>query len=441
MKALNILAIRAIGFILLAIFCTNCGKDEISPDKETFISNDMVLFWNAKMAEILGVPMRQPDRTRYFAMVQIAVHDALNNIRPKYETYALSEQSDSANADAAVASAVYWTIRGLDLQGAFPLNTWYDSCLALIPDGINKDLGETLGQHVADAILARRANDGFSQVIPASPNPPDGTAPGAYRQTNLIGLRMVPNWGTVVQPFVVSGNSQFRPSGPNGLSSAAYAADYNEIKEKGGRNGSTRTAGEEKLARFWAEARPSVIWNELAVKSISGKDLDAWDTARLLALMHTAMADGLNTSLESKYHFYSWRPETAIHEGENDGNAATVADTSWIPFLVESQTPVPMTTFVSPPVPEYPAAYSMYGGAVTEILASVLGTDVISIDLTSQSLAGTVIHYTSLQQVARDNSLAKIYAGWYFRKASLDGEEMGRKIAGYVVKHGFREQR
>ena len=47
-------------------------------------------------------------------MIQIAVHDALNSIKPKFERYALlNEREKDANPDAAVASAAYWAIKGL----------------------------------------------------------------------------------------------------------------------------------------------------------------------------------------------------------------------------------------------------------------------------------------------------------------------------------------
>ena len=49
-----------------------------------FAENDMVMYWNEKTNIVLGAAMPQPYRTRYFAIIQIAVHDALNNIKPKY---------------------------------------------------------------------------------------------------------------------------------------------------------------------------------------------------------------------------------------------------------------------------------------------------------------------------------------------------------------------
>lgn len=404
------------------------------------VDKAMVLYWNEKAATVLGAPMRQPDRSRYYAIIEIAVHDALNNIKPRFERFVLNKPNKSASSSAAVASAAYWAIKGLNLQGAFPVDNWYDSSLALIPDGNAKEAGKLLGQSAAEAIVANRANDGFTNIIPASPNPPDGTAPGAYRHTNLLDMRFIPNWGTVVKPFVVKTNSQFRPAGPYAVTSAEYAKDYKEIKAKGGRDISTRTSGEELLARFWSENRPSIIWNELARKIMEGKKMDAWETARVFALINTAMADGLNTAMDSKYHFYSWRPETAIHEGANDGNPSTTPDPAWTPFLIEVNNPAnPAGHFVSPPVPEYPSAYAMYGGATTAILQSIFRSDGISVELSSANLPGPTIHYTSLSKAARDNSLSKVYAGWYFRKGALDGEEMGREIANYLLKHSFRK--
>src|SRR5215218_5552374 len=158
------------------------GKKPLDPG---FAENDMVMYWNDKTATVLGAPMPQPHRTRYFAMIQIAVHDALNNIKPKYQRYALlNERTQFASPDAAVASAAYWAIKGMNRQGSFPVDTWYNESLATVPDGESKELGKILGKHAAEAIIANRANDGFTQVIQTSATtPPDGDEPGEYRST------------------------------------------------------------------------------------------------------------------------------------------------------------------------------------------------------------------------------------------------------------------
>ena len=57
--------------------------------------------------------------------------------------------------------------------------------------------------------------------------------------------------------------------------------------------------------------------------------LDAWDSARLLALMNMAMADGYIAGFKIRYVYDLWRPVTAIRDGDADGNDATAGDPAW----------------------------------------------------------------------------------------------------------------
>ncbi|MEO7446354.1 MAG: vanadium-dependent haloperoxidase [Ferruginibacter sp.] len=424
------------------------GKQPLDPG---FAKNDMVMYWNDKVATVLSGPINQPTRTRYFAMIQIAVHDALNNIKPKYQRYALTnEREQFASPDAAVASAAYWGIIGLNRQVGFPVDTWYNESLATIPDGESKELGKTLGKHAAEAIIANRANDGFSQTILVSFTPPNGTNPGEYRSTltavnyvpttSLFPFRLLHNWGTVTRPYVIEGNAQFRPAGPYAVNSNEYTSDFNEVKIKGGRVGGIRSAEEEKIAKFYSENRPSILWNNFVRKAIDNKKLDAWKTARLFALIHVCMAESINSVFNAGYYYYSWRPETAIRLAANDGNVNTEADPAWLPFL--SETP----TSATPLVPGYPNGFAAYAGTSAEILRLFFNSDETSIYITTTSTNPAVpdpkpsFHYSSFSQAARDNSLSMIYSGWDFRKSALDGEAMGRQIADYVYTHHFLEE-
>ena len=450
--------------LILVVLLFSCQKENVpdtektsepssessrKPDNPGFADNDMVMFWNEKTTTALSAPMNQPRRARLFAITQIAVHDALNAIKPKFQRYALENTREQfANPDAAVASAAYWVIKGLNLQGSFPVDTWYNESLATIPEGESKELGKALGKKSADAIIANRANDGLSQVLTTSIIPAEGDDPGEYRITlfwsnpvlNLSHVKHIPNWGTVLKPFVVTTNNQFRPAGPNPVNSSAYTQDYNEVKSKGARVGHTRTAEETEIANFWSDNRPSLIWNTLTRNIISSRKMDAWKTARLFALIHTGMADGINSTMEAKYHFYYWRPETAIRLGDNDANPNTDGDATWLPSITEVQNANPNLVIYTPPVPEYPSGFAMYGGVVAEVLRLFFETDEISFDLTSNVLPGPTRHYNSFSQAARENSVSKIYGGFYFRKAIVDGEAHGKNIGNYVFTHAFRAE-
>lgn len=466
MKQIKPFLLIPILFLLITVFNFSCQKDLVKdnilseestvasgkkPDDPGFADNDMVMYWNDKASIVLGAAMPQPSRTRYFAIIQIAVHDALNNIKPKYQRYALlNERTQFASPDAAVASAAYWAIKGLNREGSFPVDTWYNESLATIPDGESKELGKILGKHAAEAIIANRANDGFTQTILTSLTPPNGTHPGEYRSTvtavnwvptqTQFGFRVFYNWGTVTKPYVIESNQQFRPAGPITINSNEYTTDFNEVKTKGARVGGIRSAEEEKIAKFWSENRPSILWNLFVREAIENKKLDAWKTARLFALMHVCMAESINSQFNAGYHFYFWRPETAIRLAGTDGNSDTQADAGWLPFLSESP------TSASGPVPGYPNGFAAYGGTTAEILRLFFGSDETSIDISTTNIHPAVtlpkpsFQYSNFSQAARDNSLSLVYAGWDFRKSALDGEEMGRQIANYVFTHAFREE-
>src|SRR4029453_7340830 len=97
---------------------------------------------------------------------------------------------------------------------------------------------------------------------------------------------------------------------PPALASEAYARDYHEVKRLGGRESSARTAEQTEIARFWFEGIPA--WSRIARVVAQDCGLNAWDSARLLALMHLAMADGYIAGFKVRYVYDFWRPVTAI---------------------------------------------------------------------------------------------------------------------------------
>jgi len=214
-------------------------------------------------------------------------------------------------------------------------------------------------------------------------------------------------------PFVTQSNSQFRPEAPYPLNSTFYIDDYNEVKSRGSRVGYTRTADEDEMGRFWAADRPSIMWNRFARNLISSKKIDAWKTARLFALVHTAMADG---------------------------NDQTAGDESWLPGVIDIPNPAdPDMNVYTPPIPEYPSGPAAFGGAAAAVFALFFGNDYISVDQTNLTLPGITRHYFSIAQASRENALARIFAGHYFRNACIKGEKQGQDIGQYVFNHSFRE--
>lgn len=51
--------------------------------------NSIVLKWNEAVSKVVDNKMPPPPEARIYAMVMLAMHDALNQVIPYYETYAL----------------------------------------------------------------------------------------------------------------------------------------------------------------------------------------------------------------------------------------------------------------------------------------------------------------------------------------------------------------
>ena len=445
------LTVAVVGLALISLLPACKKEDSKLPVSQKvppgFERNEMVLYWNEKTSTLLSSPallVSPPGQARFFAMVQIAVHDALNTISSTFERYALQvERVPSANPDAAVASAVYHTIKALNIQGNFPLDEWYQQALSQMPDNTPKTRGIELGKESAQAIINKRQNDNYATASLQGPGP-DGVNPGEYRSTlpfsnpNILNKpKPLSKWSTLT-PFVLQSSSQFRATPPYPINSPEYTADYNEVKAKGGRENHTRTADETSMGVFWVE-RSTIGWNRLAYNLVKASKIDALRTARLFALLHTAMVDGAITNFESKYHYFYWRPETAIRLGDQDGNDATIGDPNWLPSNTE--TPNPNNSLMNihtPPIPDYPSQHSNFGGAAGRVLQLFFGRDDIPLTLTSPTLPGVTRQYSTISAAIRDNSLSRIYVGYHFRKAVEAGEKQGIEVGEYIFNNAFR---
>ena len=195
----------------------------------------------------------------------------------------------------------------------------------------------TWGQAVADSIWAWRLNDGF-----APPPPPFlgvlgivGTpaSVGAWRPTPLGNASGAGPQFATMTPWVLTRPSQFRLPPPLALTSAEYAADYNEIKVMGAYTTSARSADQSELALFWA-GNTALYWNRIASQISVQRSLSLAENAHLLALLNVTMADAAIACWDGKYRYVFWRPITAIRSGDTDGNASTDPDPSWTPWLI-----------------------------------------------------------------------------------------------------------
>jgi hypothetical protein len=361
-----------------------------------------------------------------FAYVSVAVYDSVMAIERDHDPFAVKVRAPrDASAPAAVAAAAHRVLTHyLPAQATTILDPAFATFVAAIPDGPAKEAGLGLGQRVADALIAQRADDGFR--APATYTPPNPPVAGVWlptAATNPIGVYL----GNV-RPFVLRSADQFRPSGPPALGSRAWAREYQETQSIGSSTSTTRTAEQSLAARFWGE--PPVQQARGSFRAfVLEHGLDVSDAARFMVMISVTYADALIACFDAKYHFAFWRPVTAIRAGDTDGNPRTTGDPSWSPML-------PAT----PNHPEYPSAHSCITPAGGLVIAKFLGTK--RIDFTVPSLTGLGDrHYATVADLRTEVSNARIWGGIHFRSAVVDGATIATKTATYVLGHAFESSR
>jgi hypothetical protein len=418
------------------------------------VSPETVLAWNdATFYLMLNTPQPPPVTpfwsSRYTAMVSLAMHDALNSIVPKYQTYALDTRDKGASPDAAVAQAAYDVIvNGYNtLNPPVPtpqfikdhMDQLLQQSLSSVTDADAKAKGIALGHMAAQAIIQKRTNDGTQNITYTLP---EGTMPGQYRWTPPFNIPGLPVYGLVdavgwqhVTPFGLTSASQFRPGPPYGKSDPTesiktpqYIADYNEIKALGCASCGARTPDQTQFAQFWVES-PNYGWNKIARAIIAQKNMDAWKVARLLALLQMAENDSYISSADAKFYYWFWRPVTAINTNNMGATPGTTGDPNWNVLV-----------FPTPPAADYPSAHANAGGAGAEVIKEFFNEDEFSFSFASTSAdpQHPIRSFSSLSQAARENSLSRLYVGYHFRESCLVGEEVGKYIGSYIVTHSLQ---
>ena len=382
---------------------------------------DMVTDWNETAEIVIRASTPSPPiQIRALAIVNAAMYDAVNGIARRYRPYFVTDTAPpGARKEAAAAQAAFTALVGLFPGQAALLEERLAESLARISGyrGRNQSIarGRAWGEQVAQAVLAWRATDGLSTVVPPyfggfAPGQwrsiPDGTVPGALPQFAML------------VPFTMTNSSQFRPGPPPALESAQYAADVNEVKAIGRVDSAIRTASQTELSLLWGATFP--VDENAVARSVVPRRYALADTARFFALINFAACDGMIAGFDAKYHYGFWRPFHAIRLADTDGNPATEPDPLWTSLIP------------APNHPEYISTHSTLTGATMRVLALLLG-DETSFTVSSPALPGVTATYQRFSDAAVEVGLSRIWGGIHFRTACEVGRATGESIADQAV--------
>jgi hypothetical protein len=330
----------------------------------------------------------------------------------------------------------------------------YAAALAKVPNDAGKQEGIRYGERAADRILALGVGDGRFAPLSFTMAPAPGVwrpSPAPFFDPWLARLRPMlltlegqdtdwgaynadpAAWGMARNPDgTVRGGAgwplQFRAAPPPALTSAAYTADFGEVKALGAKTSAVRTPAQTETALFIAG---STIPLQASLRDlVARRGMDISDSARLFAAVNMSVGDAIGHSWDSKLHYGLWRPQTAIQLAGEDGNPATDADPTWEPLVA------------TPPYPDYTSGLCSVTGAASRALTRVLGTDRIDLYVTVP-VAGTAItrYYATGAALCQDAMDARVWSGIHFRFADVAGDAGGKQVADWALDHFFQPRR
>jgi hypothetical protein len=398
----------------------------------TRLRADAVLDWNAISAQAIFAGGRPgPSLLLDFAVVSAAVHDAVQAYDQTFEPYATEIGNAAGSPAAAVAKAARDVLVNRFPAQAATIEAAYAGYFAA--NGLAADdPGVDVGAAAAAGMIALRANDG------AFPNP----AP-VFNGANVVGLwRPTPSflpgpppgfasmavpWLAEVTTFVALSPEQFRCAPPLDLRSRKYAKEYNEVRTLGALVGSSRTPEQTQIAYFWAGNFFAQVNDVLRYLAQTQLDCSG-DRARLFALTWLAGADAVINTWNNKLFFPTWRPLTAINEGNQDGNPNTIGDPNWQPLIN------------TPNYPEHCSGANALMASTTKSMALFFGTDCMTftVSTTNPNANPNTRIYTRFSDVQADVVEARILQGIHYRTADLEGRKVGRRAARWVFNHALR---
>ena len=183
-----------------------------------------------------------------FAIVHLAIYDAVESIDRHYEPYYTLVPGATGSLSAAAAKAGHDVLVGLFPTQSTTLDADYANFLAA--NGVDPlDPGTAVGAQAAANILALRSNDGRFPVNPPPFLGSDRNRPVEANSVSAAGAAAIICAGTYSLGGQRHGRSRCKATRSSALTrhltltSKEWAHDYNEVKSVGSLTSTTRTRG------------------------------------------------------------------------------------------------------------------------------------------------------------------------------------------------------
>ena len=311
------------------------------------------------------------------------------------------------------------------------------------PGSEAKSLGVEWGRAAGRLVLDLRTNDGSepseanyylgryerrTDSLRWRPTAPFyGARPGPAFASFDRGL--YPGHGRI-EPWTMKSGSQFRAPDFHDPASPEFAEEFDMIRRLGAADSTVRTADQSQIAMFWEDGpwgvTPPGHFTCIAVQLLQDRGLDFIELARAFALLGMTQCDASISAWDSKYHHDIVRPESAIRvRAPEFGN----------PDPRVARQPRWQSYIPTPEFPAYTSGHSTFGAAAAEMIALILGRDDVSFSGQSPDkvlwpqLQGVTRHWTSLNRMAEENGMSRLYGGVHWAMDHTEAMKAGRAIA------------
>lgn len=260
------------------------------------------------------------------------------------------------------------------------------------------EAGLALGRAVADKVLERARIDGSDRTWDGSRPPGIGGGPEFWEPPpGSVTPPTQPGAGTW-KTWVLTSGSQFRPPRPQAIvyGTPEHLAEMREVMDVR----ANLTPERERIARFWVggqgSALPPGLWNQVALVYLANTKDSAPRAARLLAALNVAEHDAAVAVWDTKFTYWSARPQNAIRD--------LGLDPGWKPLLP------------TPSFPGFVSGHSGYSAAAAEVLSYFFPSE-----------------RATFQAKADEAALSRLYAGIHPRADNDHGAELGHRVGRAVV--------
>jgi hypothetical protein len=406
------------------------GAQPVSAGLDTEI--DPIRTWNELALDtVRTVRASDADAARTYAMVGVAIYDAVNGIASERgsrdRSFALRSPAGApatGDQQAAAVAAAHAVLTRLYSDRPDQLAV-YDAQLAddlaHLGGGRRVSAGRAWGAEVGTYVVDARAADGSRPVE----TQPAGSGPGVFATA----------WSGVqyrnVTPFAIADAAPYVGAGPAALGSLDYAAAFASVRLIGDLD--IPDAEKSAIYQYWSlgagTVQPPGEWVRIALRISGEHQLGLEAKSRLFALLTMALADTSVATVRTKYVHRHWRPESAIRQADLDGNPWTEPVATW-----RARAGSPGTS------PEYVSGHSVYSAAGAAVIAGFYCDDLLPFTHASDSAptdpaTGEPMtrSFPNLSAAAADAGNSRILGGIHFDFSNRDGLAMGRGVAAEVL--------